>query len=114
MSYRNTRANDYSTSIAGAEAVTETAKTQRARLRRAFAEAGPSGLTDEEAAEAAGLLDSCYWKRCGELRQDGAIMWTGFTRKGRAGVARKVSAVPSPELRAWLDTLERMASGSDV
>lgn len=115
MGYRNTRAHDHHTSIAGAEAVREAAKTQRARLRQAFKEAGPVGYTDEEAASSAGLLDSCYWKRCGELRQDGTIMWTGFTRKGSAGVQRKVSAEVTPELANWLAALERNANaGSDV
>lgn len=88
-----TRRNDYNTSIAGAEYVTPKAPTQKIRLLRQFKRAGENGLTDEEAAYSAGLLDSCFWKRCGELRKEGLIVYVDAVRKGHAGIIRKVSVV---------------------
>jgi hypothetical protein len=86
------RRNDYATSVVGAEAVAYRAGSQKARLLAAYRRAGGAGLSDDEAAIAAGLpLTSCYWKRCGELRQDGKILDTGQTRIGFAGVPRIVS-----------------------
>lgn len=65
---------DWISSIVGAERVSYRAGTQKARLVKAYQEAYPNGLTDDEAAVAAGLpLTTCYWKRCGELREDGVI-----------------------------------------
>jgi hypothetical protein len=57
--------------------------------------AGENGLTDEEAAERAGLLGSCSWKRAGECRAEGWIQWhpDGSVRKGHARVNRKVSVI---------------------
>jgi len=89
------RANEHETSRAGARAVTKTAPNLRVALLREFIAAGPNGLTDEEAAERAGVLDTCYWKRCNELRQDVWIMPTSRTRKGRKGVKRTVSVITS-------------------
>ena len=74
---------DWTTSIIGAERIAYRSGTQKDRLLSAYKEAYPSGLTDDEAAVAAGLpLTSCYWKRCGELREDGAIE-VGEPRKSR-------------------------------
>jgi hypothetical protein len=84
---------DHDTSIEGARAVNSRATSQRAVLLQEFAAAGPPGLTDEEAALAAGLTGSCYWKRCGELRRRGLIEFTDESRVGDAGVRRKVSRV---------------------
>lgn len=94
---------DYSTSIEGAESVKYRAGSQKALLLDVYRNvqwggiSGPQvGFTDEEAAYWAGLLDSCYWKRCNELRQDGKIVVVRdasgepLTRKGRAGVSRVV------------------------
>jgi hypothetical protein len=65
---------DWTTSIIGAERVAYRAGSQKEKQLNAYQEAYPAGLTDDEAAVAAGLpLTSCYWKRCGELREDGAI-----------------------------------------
>jgi len=98
--YARTRNNDHATSIQGAVQVGGRAATQRIRLLHAYGDAEPlgfpsafDGLTDEEAAQACGLLNSCYWKRCGELRADGLIEFTGGTRPGAAGTARKVSRI---------------------
>lgn len=91
-----TRRDDHATSIAGAASVAYRAGTQKAALLAAYQAAGAAGLTDEEAAEAAGIsLRSCYWKRCGELRQDGVIAPTGQTRSGDAGVDRIVCRATS-------------------
>lgn len=84
-----TRTNDHVSSEAGAESVAYRAGSQKAKLLAAF-KAAPDGLTDEEAAEVAGLLRSCFWKRCGELREDGVITPTGAYRMGEAGVQRMV------------------------
>jgi hypothetical protein len=89
-----TRTGDYSTSVEGAASVAYRAGSQKDRLLKVYA-AHPGGLTDEEAAYICGLLDSCYWKRCNELRQDGKIVVTERTRKGRAGVSR-VICTPAP------------------
>jgi hypothetical protein len=86
------RADDYETSIAGAEAVTFRAGSQKHRLLSVYY-AYPEGLNDEEAAVYASLTRTCYWKRCGELRQDGLIEDTGQTSTGEAGVERIVCRI---------------------
>jgi hypothetical protein len=89
-----TRRDDYATSKAGARSVSFRAGTQKARLLAAFADAGPVGLSDDEAAQRAGLAPTtCYWKRCGELREVGLIRFTGEERPGSAGVDRMVSVI---------------------
>jgi len=89
-----TRRDDYATSKAGARSVAFRAGSQKARLLVAFADAGASGLSDDEAARRAGLAPtSCYWKRCGELRALGLIRFTGDERQGSAGVDRLVSII---------------------
>ena len=49
--------------------------SQRHRLLAEYASAQDfdDGLTDEEAAEAAGVFRGCPWKRCSELREMGMI-----------------------------------------
>lgn len=91
------RTPDYDTSIEGAAKANETKENLQTKLLAAFHGAGPNGFTDEQAAEAAGLVDSCWWKRCGELRAQGRIAYTGDKRKGRKGVDRKVSAFVQEE-----------------
>jgi len=74
---------DWSTSIIGAERIAYRSGSQKDKLLKAYKDAHPAGLTDDEAAVAAGLpLTSCYWKRCGELREDGSIE-VGEPRKSR-------------------------------
>lgn len=94
------RHDDYSTSIAGAADVAKRAGGQKAQLLAAFAQAGPEGLNDEEAAERADLpIRSCWWKRCGELRDMGLIQFltdadgNEITRVASSGLARKVSII---------------------
>lgn len=101
-----TRTGDYSTSIAGAADVSKRAPIQADRLLHSFHLAGHVGLTDEQAATMADLEESCYWKRCGELRADGLIEFTGETRKGRAGVERNISTITIPG-RVWIDALRQ-------
>lgn len=83
------RKHDRDTSVEGAESVAYRAGSQKDKLLKAYATAYPKALTDEEAAELAGLpMTSCYWKRAGELRQDGKIVELSTTKKGSAGVQR--------------------------
>ena len=82
------RHTDPATSHDGARSVTVRAGSQKARLLAAYAAADPAngtgtgGLTDDEAAVAAGLDRACFWKRCGELREDGLIRDTGYSARG--------------------------------
>ena len=82
---------DHDTSIEGAEDVAGRAPNQQQRLLDQWTKVAPGSLTDEEAADLAGLERSCYWKRCGELRRAGLIEYDGSTRTGAAGVSRKTS-----------------------
>lgn len=74
------RRDDHASSKAGAASVAMRAGTQKHRLLTAYAAAGHEGLTDDAAAIAVGLDRSCFWKRCGELRDVGAIETTGELR----------------------------------
>lgn len=85
--YRN---GDHAASEAGAADVSFRASSQKAKLLLVFRQT--SELTDEEAAEAAGLnMRSCFWKRCGELRALGLIEFTGGTKVGSAGSSAGLS-----------------------
>lgn len=68
---------------------------QRDQLLLAYHWCGDLGFTDEQAAHRAGLLSSCYWKRCSELRELGYIKQPkgGPVRKGTSGVARVISEI---------------------
>ena len=104
------RRGDYITSTAGARDVARRAPNQRVKLLIQFrtdADRGGDGLNDEEAATAAGLLHTCFWKRCGELRTDGLIEQPpGDPRRmGSAGVERIVCQITEPG-RAYLAAME--------
>ena len=59
--------------------------TQRRRLLEAYEDGIVRlFLSDEEAAERAGLLRTGFWKRCSELRAAGLIVRTG-TKEGSCG-----------------------------
>lgn len=88
-----TRTGDYETSNEGAIKVAHRATAQARALLTMFDVNHVHGLTDEQAADAANLLQSCYWKRCGELRAQGLIEYNGETRVGLAGVRRRVSVI---------------------
>lgn len=94
------RSDDHETSVEGAHAVATRAPNQQFRLLRQFRRAGDMGLTDEEAADQAGLLRSCFWKRCGELREKGLIVYTESKRRGSMGVSRKVSIITDKGLES--------------
>ena len=101
LTRRRARRDDHATSKAGAAAVAPRAGSQRAHLLAMYERNHwrEEGLTDEEAAERAGLLGSCYWKRCGELRDEGWIEvvrdsdGTPVTRLGSAGSPRFASRI---------------------
>lgn len=84
------RTADPATSKAGARDVIVRAGSQKARLLRAYKEAGMHGLTDEQAGERAGMTSVGYWKRCSELRAGGYIAPTGEERIGSSGSAQAV------------------------
>jgi hypothetical protein len=93
------RANDHETSTQAASDVSFRAGTQKAKLLLAFATGFT--LTDEQAAIEAGLsLRSCFWKRCGELREMGLIEFTGNTVMGSAGSSVGTSLVTPAGRRA--------------
>jgi len=92
LTRKRSRKFDAATSKAGARDIAFRAGTQKDKLLRAFADGGE--FTDEEAAIEAGLsLRSCFWKRCGELRDAELIEFTGGTRTGSAGSACGVSQI---------------------
>jgi hypothetical protein len=84
--------------------------SQLHRLLVAYGIHSSIGLTDEEAAGRAGLLKSCYWKRCGELRDDKLIKvlykdGLPVARLGSAGTNRAVSCITDAG-RAYLRQLD--------
>lgn len=68
------RKNDYDTSIEAALSIEESAVTQQKKLLDVYRR-HPEGLLDDEAGHMAGLDQSCFWKRCGELREMGLTVW---------------------------------------
>jgi hypothetical protein len=77
--------------------------SQRHLLLRCYEYA--RGLTDAEAAEAAGINRGCPWKRCSELREMGLIQpITGVTRMSPNGAMQRVCAITAQGL-AVLDKL---------
>lgn len=91
----NVRTPDYATSIEGSKSVAKRAPSQRLRLLQAFEFAGERGFTDEQAAHYAGLLGSCYWRRCTDLRAEGYVAQPDGepVRKGTAGVSRIICVI---------------------
>lgn len=64
------------TSEKAAEVASYRSKSQKSMLLVEYVRCGDGGLTDEEAAERAGLLQRprcCWWHRCGDLVEDGMI-----------------------------------------
>lgn len=97
--YRNGRHRtpDWTTSVAGARSVAYRAGSQKAKLLDAYKAAYPGGLTDDEACIAAGLpLTSCYWKRCGELREDGMVI-SGYARPSRHSGEERIECTYNTE-----------------
>jgi hypothetical protein len=75
------RNDDPDTSVLAARHVSYRSGSQKARLLEQY-RSYPSGLTDEEASELAGIKNG--WKRCSDLRNDGRIERIGTTT-GDAG-----------------------------
>jgi len=89
----NHRATDPATSSMAARSLTA-ASSNRASLLEAYRRAGNAGLTDEQAATAAGLdATAGYWKRCSDLRRLGLISATGEIRNQESGRAAMVCAI---------------------
>lgn len=88
------RKGDPETSNDGIAAVLPRAGSQQLKLLLAYA-SRPMGLTNEEAAELAGLntVGTCYWKRCGELLRANLITYVGITRKASTGADQRVHAI---------------------
>ena len=90
------RRGDWETSKEGAHDVYQRAPSQSLRLLRQYLDV-EEGLTDDQAAQRADLNKPgiCYWKRCGELRDDKlithlVIMGHVVKRMGDAGSERMV------------------------
>jgi len=84
------RASDPATSHQAGHEVRETRKSLASLLLVAYQAAYPRGLTDEEAAQAAGVLATGYWKRCSDLRKSALIVPTGETREASSGMHQDV------------------------
>ena len=90
----NYRPDGWLTELLGADDVAPRRLNQRDRLLVHYL-TRPDGLTDDEAADRAGLMHTCYWKRCGELRELGLVATRTVdgevvTRLGHAGSQRIV------------------------
>lgn len=103
------RSTDPETSHAGGSDVRIRSGSQRAVLLSAYADG--KGLTATEAALKAHVsLESCYWKRCSELRQAGYIQTltdsdgSSVTRKNpRSGSWQEVNVI-TPKGLSWLES----------
>jgi hypothetical protein len=84
------RAWDWETSRAADRMIASKRPTMVLKMLRAYEHVD---RTDVEAAEMMGLLDTCYWKRAGELRYLHFIEPTGETREGTHGVRRIVCRI---------------------
>jgi len=73
----------------------EPARGMQAALLDAYRD-NPEGLTDEEAAQLAGLPPGA-WKRCSELRAKGLITWCGATRVASSGRRAQVCILSRPQ-----------------
>lgn len=95
MTTINYRPHGHHTERAGAADVQPRRLTQQTKLLLAYRDE-MLGLTDDEAAQRARLLYTCYWKRCGELRAKGWISTmdqedgSPMTRMGMSGSQRIV------------------------
>lgn len=106
-----TRRTDPATSDAAADSVRNRLRwgSQRQRLLAVFCD--HPDLTDEEAGRATGLYAarSCYWKRCGELRDLGLIADTGATRPSSCGHEIIVSQITPKGVNVMAELLGERA-----
>lgn len=95
------RATDPSTSNDAIHDVLPRAGSQQHQLLLAYG-SRPMGLTNEEAAEIAGLLDSrsCWWKRCADLLAAGLIEDTFTEKLASTGSSCRVCAITAKGKRA--------------
>ena len=95
------RLSDPTTSDDGIGDVLPRAGSQQHRLLLAYG-SRPLGLTNEEAASIAGLLDtrSCWWKRCTDLLAAGLIEDTFTERTASTGSECRVCAITEKGKRA--------------
>ena len=108
------RASDPGTSHAGATAVQPRRGTQKFRILEAYylerQDGGwyMTGLTADEAAEAAGLTHVGYWKRVSDLLTEGLLQPVHLpdtpdvdvTRPGRSGSLQRVLTISQAGIRA--------------
>ena len=105
MTDNKARVSDPQTSKAGAESVKVTAKSQAAKLLMAHYR-HPDGLTDEEAADIAGLNPrSEYRTRCSTLRNMGLLDDTLFTRQSSMG-RQNIVRIITPAGKALIKNLK--------
>lgn len=94
------RAGGSETTKRAATAASYRSKSQKAQLLAAYVQEGEGGLTDEQAADRAGLLQRprcCWWHRCSDLVDDGMIEpLEGVTRKLSTGMDGRV-CVPTAQ-----------------
>ena len=101
------RSTDPETSANADRNVRVTATNQRGKLLATYADG--EDATDNEAAFSADLLNSCYWKRCSELREGGYIEAVHdeegrlVTHMGFAGQPRMVSRITDKGRQALRD-----------
>ena len=68
--------------------------TERRTTTPSYRSATVGGMTDEEAATAAGITRGCPWKRCSELRESLMIaIVPGETRTSTGGAAQQVCKI---------------------
>lgn len=101
------RRTDPATSHDAIEDVKPRLGTQMWLLLVAYIDAGPLGLTADEAGRRADLSHTGYWKRCSDLYRGGLIdtVWSDgepLTRPGRTGSCQEVRAVTREGLRWYL------------
>jgi hypothetical protein len=83
------RATDGDTSREAARSVSMRSGSQKARLLDVYANSGV--LTDDEAADRAGLLTKpgcCWWHRCSDLRKEGLIVQVNIKTSKLTGEER--------------------------
>jgi hypothetical protein len=95
------RHGDPSTSKEAAKAVTPRAGSQRALLLEQFVRVGDRGLTAYEAGGLALGYKGCYWKRVGELEDEGWIVHDGRERVSPESNANRRVFVATPAAHAW-------------
>jgi len=95
------RATDPLTSLFAAADVGDRRPALMDILLAAYADAGATGLTPEQAASDTDLLHTGYWKRVSDLKKLRLIIVTPFLRTNASGRQAQVYRI-TLEGRAWL------------